>query len=75
MKFTTQGGDQFSGRSYSDVVFAMSQEKFREPRSQESYRRAVARRTGVAYGKEIDPSTDRSFIISLCEAGVLTRIY
>lgn len=73
MRFVMLDGNVITGRSYSDVVFRMSQEKMREPRSMRSYRRATARRVKEAYGVSIDHETDRQFILDMEAAGLVGR--
>lgn len=67
-------GERFTGRSYADVVRAMSQEKLVKPHSLASYRRATAKRVEDTYEVEVDASTDRSFVSSLCQAGLMRRV-
>jgi hypothetical protein len=74
MKFRLPDGNEVAGRSYEDIVAAMADEKLREPRSMESYRRATARRVSSGYGVIIDSTDDRSFILSLEAAGLMERV-
>jgi len=73
MRFVLLDGNIITGRSYSDIVFRMSQEKMREPRSMRSYRRATARRVEGVYGLEIRHDTDRHFVIDMEKAGLVGR--
>lgn len=73
MRFVMLDGNIVTGRSYSDIVFRMSQEKMREPRSMRSYRRATARRVEGVYGIKIDWRDDKSFVIGMENAGLVGR--
>lgn len=74
MKFIAADGNTFTGRSYSDIVRQMADEKLSAPKSLESYRRATANRVGEMYGRPVDDSDDRSFVLSLEAQGMLERV-
>lgn len=74
MKFQSKDGDEFTGRSYKAVVQAMADTKFDKPRSLESYRRSVARRTKTFYDYDIETDTDEKFVKSLESHGLLVRL-
>ena len=74
MRFQLPEGPQIAGRSYTQVVEAMSSMKFTRPRSLESYRRATARRAKVAYGITVSHEDDRSFVLDLVKNGLLKRL-
>jgi len=75
MRFLTIDGSAVKGRSYDDVVAALSSLKLVEASSLESYRKSVARRVGnFSRNVEIDTSDNRAFVQSLEKAGFLTRI-
>lgn len=75
MKFRMNpGGEEVQGRSYEDVVVAMADLKLEAASSLKRYRRSTAQRVSETFGKEIDPSTDESFVKSLEEVGLLERM-
>lgn len=64
-------GKEYVGRSYTDVVAAMSGDKLTEPRSIAGYRRSTARRVSDLFEVVIDTTDDRSFVRSLVAAGLV----
>jgi hypothetical protein len=68
----TATGDEISGKSYSDVVLCMADQKLAPVRDIKRYREHTAQRI-AAFGKEIDSSTDATFIKTLEAAGMLER--
>ncbi len=74
MRFVLPDGREITGRSYTDVVAAMADEKFEEPRSLESYRMAAAARASSMYNVIVDATDDRSFVKSLEAADLLRKV-
>lgn len=74
MRFALPDGPQVSGRSYTQVVEAMSHMKFSQPRSLRTYRRATAQRAKVAYNVDVSWEDDRSFVLDLVKYGLLKRL-
>lgn len=72
MRFVLPDDRIVSGRSYSDIIRAMAQEKFTAPRSIARYRKALARRVRALYKTDVDDTTDRSLVQSLIRCGLLT---
>lgn len=73
MKFKTPDGQVFTGRSYTDVVKAMGDEKMENPASREGYRSSVAKRARVMFEVDVDTSSDETFVRSLVEHKLLER--
>lgn len=73
MRFRLPDGKEIVGRGYSDIVQAMSEDKFTRPRSMDSYRRATARRCKSMYGTDIPTDSDKSFVNGLIKVGLLVR--
>jgi len=73
MRFKLPDGKEIVGRSYEDVVRTMSQDKFTEPKSMSSYRRATARRARSMYGVEVPTDNDKEFVTALIKVGLLER--
>jgi uncharacterized protein (DUF305 family) len=65
LKFKLPDGNKVQGRSYRAIVAQMAHEKLRPVRSQERYRKAVARRVREMTGIEVDTSTDKAFVQSM----------
>lgn len=70
-RYTLPDGHEVAGRTYSEVVQDMASMKFTKPRSRLSYRQSLAQRAKEMYHKNVDWSTDESFIKSLVEAELL----
>lgn len=75
MRFQLPDGPQVGGRSYTQVVEAMANQKFSRPRSLQSYRRATALRAKVAYNVTVATDDDRSFVLDLVKNGLLKRLH
>ena len=67
-------GQRIEGETLSDIVAGMAQEKFDEPRSMQSYRKASADRVQEIYGLEVRFDTDENFIQDLIHAELIKRI-
>lgn len=67
MRFKLPDGMRVQGRSYKTIVAQMAHEKLRPVRSQERYRKAVARRVQEMTGITLDVSTDKAFVQSLLQ--------
>lgn len=74
MKFEDEGGEVFEGRTATEVVRNMSRAKLTKSKSRASYRRSVARRIKEMMGKEVQTTSDKTFLQSLVEAGILTEV-
>ena len=74
MKFEMQDGSTYEGKTYEDVVRAMSSDKLTTPRSIRSYRKATANRVHQVYGLTIDPETNTSFVEGLVSSGLMRKI-
>jgi len=74
MKFRMMDGQEFTGRSYTDVVTNMSKDKLTPVRSIARYRRATAKRVADMYCVKIDATDDRAFVRSLVEAGLMEEV-
>jgi hypothetical protein len=73
MRFKLPDGKEIVGRSYQDVVRTMAEDKFTEPRSMDSYRRATARRARSMYGVDVPTENDKVFVNALIKVGLLER--
>lgn len=73
MRYELPDGKVVSGRSYKEIVAAMSEEKLVTPPTLDAYRKAAAARASQMYGVEIEDRDDKSFILSLERAGILIR--
>jgi hypothetical protein len=67
-------GQEYTGKTAAEVVSQMAEDKMATPRSLESYRQATARRTAAVYGADIDPSTDETFLQTMCDSGLMRKI-
>lgn len=74
MRFRTPDEQTIAGRSYTAVVEAMAAEKFTEPQSLASYRKATANRAKEMYGVDVPHETDAEFVKGLENAGLLERV-
>jgi len=74
MKFRMMDGAEYTGRSYEDVVTSMSKDKLTPAKNLTSYRRATAKRVAEMYEVVIDARTDRGFIQSLVDAGLMAKV-
>lgn len=74
MRFKLVSGEEYSGRSYDDVVRAMADEKFDPVDALDVYRRSTADRFFEMFGIRPDPTTSETLIKSLCEAELMGRI-
>lgn len=67
-------GTEIRARSFDDAVAKMAAEKFTEPRSIDSYRKATANRVFEMMGLRIDTDTNKSFIESMQAVGIVKRL-
>jgi hypothetical protein len=74
MRYSLPDGKVVVGRSYYDIVRAMADEKFVRPRSLVRYRKSLAERVAAMYGQKVNTSSDKVFVNSLVEAGLLVKI-
>jgi hypothetical protein len=74
MRFELPDGYQVVGRSYDAIVRNMAADKMEEPGSLRSYRKAAARRAREAHGAEINPVSNKTFILSLEREGLIRRV-
>ncbi len=74
MKYRLPDGHEIEGETFGELVEAMADQKFTEPSSIESYRRATATRVSRMYNVDINSDTDESFVRSLAENELLVKI-
>lgn len=74
MRYALPDGKVVTGRSYTDIIAAMADEKLIGPRSLTTYKRTLAKRVKAFYDKTIDTSDDQKFVDSLVDAGMLVKI-
>lgn len=74
MKFMLPDGKVVRGRSYESIVNAMGGHKFGTPQSNRTYRRATAQRALELHGVIVDDSTDKAFVQTLEQNGLLERV-
>lgn len=74
MRYRMIDGEEYSGRSYREVVAAMARDKLAEPRSLEGYRRATARRVQDMYGKQVSAVDNGTFVRGLVSVGLMERV-
>lgn len=72
-RFVLPDGEVAVGRSYTDIVAAMNSEKFTPATNLSTYRRALAERVQGIYGMAVDPTSDKTLVLSLVEVGLLVR--
>lgn len=71
MRFATEDGQEYTGRSYDEIVAAMASDKLVEPKSLDSYRRATAKRIRSSFGILIPTDTSKHFVRHLVASGLL----
>lgn len=74
MRYVLPDGKEVSGRSYTDIIAAMNDEKFSPARNLDNYRHGLAERVQALYGETVDQTSDKTFIESLTKVGLLVRL-
>lgn len=67
-------GTIIGGNTPAEVVDCMASYKLTMARDRERYRHAAARRARETYKVDIDPTTDESFIRTMLQAEILSRV-
>lgn len=73
MRFALPDDRVVTGRSYDDIVKAMSDEKLTAVTDLAKYRKATARRAKVMYGEHVPYETSKDFVHGLLHVGLLRR--
>lgn len=74
MMYRDEAGCVYEGRTASEVVESMMRSKLSTPRSRSRYRAWVARRVEDLADLQIDFRSDKVFLASLVEVGLLERL-
>jgi hypothetical protein len=74
MRFSLPDGKMISGRTYTDIVQSMSDEKFVPPASLSSYRRATAKRIEAMYHTAVPVDNDKMFVRAMIDAELLIPV-
>lgn len=74
MEYQLPDGKIITGCNALELVEAMAETKFTQPRSRRSYRVATAKRAKAAYEVTIRPDTDETFIDDLATHNLLQRL-